>query len=60
MGGVKHGPVTLSMTALRQPVKMERKRGTFNGTVFFEGPDEKEYRWKTAARLFSVVMEVCT
>ncbi|OAX36215.1 hypothetical protein K503DRAFT_695546 [Rhizopogon vinicolor AM-OR11-026] len=57
MGDVNHGPVTLSMTAVRQPVKMERKRGAFNGTVFFKGPDQKEYRWQTTARLFSVVME---
>jgi hypothetical protein len=58
MGEVKHGPATLSMTTVRKPVKMERKRGAFNGTVFFEGPDQKEYRWQTTARLFSVMMEV--
>ncbi|KAJ8591414.1 hypothetical protein M405DRAFT_109746 [Rhizopogon salebrosus TDB-379] len=57
MGEVKHGPATLSMTTVRKPVKMERKRGAFNGTVFFEGPDQKEYRWQTTARLFSVMME---
>lgn len=58
IGGVNHGPTTLSMTALKQTVKMERKRGAFNGTVFFKGPDQKEYRWQTPARLFSIVMEV--
>lgn len=54
---VNHGPTILSMTAVRQPVKMERKRGAFNGTVFFKGPDQKEYRWQTTARLFSAAME---
>jgi hypothetical protein len=57
---VNHGPTILSMTAVRQPVKMERKRGAFNGTVFFKGPDQKEYRWQTTARLFSAAMEVRT
>jgi hypothetical protein len=47
----------LSMTAIRQPVKMERKRGAFSGTIFFKGPDHKEYRWQTTARLFSAAME---
>ena len=60
MHEVNHGPTTLSMTAVRQPVKMERKRGAFNGTIFFKGPDQKEYRWQTTARLFSAVMEVRT
>ncbi|KAG0698174.1 hypothetical protein DFH29DRAFT_810710 [Suillus ampliporus] len=59
MHEVNHGP-TLSMTAVRRPVKMERKLGTFDGTVFFKGPDQKEYRWRTTARLFSAVMEVRT
>ncbi|KAG1808834.1 hypothetical protein EV424DRAFT_1317327 [Suillus variegatus] len=57
---VNHGPTILSMTGIRYPVKMERKRGAFNGTVFFEGPDHKEYRWQTTARLFSAAMEVRT
>jgi hypothetical protein len=60
MGELTHGPATLSMTTVRQFVKMERKRGAFNGTVFFKGPDQKEYRWQTTARLFSVMMEVRT
>ncbi|KAG2345841.1 hypothetical protein BDR05DRAFT_879684 [Suillus weaverae] len=58
MDEVNHGPTILSMTAVRRPVKMERKRGAFNGTVFFKGPDHKEYRWQTTARLFSAMMEV--
>jgi hypothetical protein len=58
MGEVNHGPTMLSMTAIRQPVKMERKRGAFSGTIFFKGPDHKEYRWQTTARLFSAAMEV--
>lgn len=57
MGEVNHGPTMLSMTAIRQPVKMERKRGAFSGTIFFKGPDHKEYRWQTTARLFSAAME---
>lgn len=57
MDEVNHGPTILSMTAIRRPVKMERKRGAFNGTVFFEGPDHKEYRWQMTARLFSAAME---
>lgn len=57
LGEVNHGHTILSMTAVRRPVKMERKRGAFNGTVFFNGPDHKEYRWQTSARLFSAMME---
>ncbi|KAG1735930.1 uncharacterized protein EDB91DRAFT_1055920 [Suillus paluster] len=52
MDEVNHGPTTLSMTAVRRTVKMERKLGAFDGTVFFKGPDQKEYRWQTTARLF--------
>ncbi|KAG2143830.1 uncharacterized protein EDB93DRAFT_572988 [Suillus bovinus] len=54
---VNHGPTILSMTGVKQPIKMERKRGAFNGTVFFKGPDHEEYRWQTTTGLFSTAME---
>ncbi|KAH7890956.1 hypothetical protein F5I97DRAFT_1923456 [Phlebopus sp. FC_14] len=45
-------PIVISMTADRRLVRMERRRGAFDGTHWFKGPDDNEYRWHPRSHLW--------